>query len=123
MKTLNLALAAAVSLTTLGLLITSASACQTSTWTKTNGNSFAAIIKGRDCGGNMTVRMTGGFGDTGWMPMFKNGASHFRAQYGDGQVLTDINMMINGANMNANFHHKSATGTSNTQGSYHLTSF
>ena len=70
----------------------------------------------------MSVRMTGGFGDTGWLPMYKNGSSNFKAQYGDGTVLTDINMNTNGTTMSANFVHKAAGGvTSNTHGSYHLT--
>ncbi|MCP4406570.1 MAG: hypothetical protein GY807_02185 [Gammaproteobacteria bacterium] len=97
-------------------------ACDTSTWTKTSGNSFADKIKGRDCAGTMSVRMMGGFGDTGWMPMYKNGTSNFKAQYGDGKVLTDINMKTNGATMSAIFVHRADGGQiSTTQGTYLLT--
>lgn len=99
-----------------------ASACITSTWTKTSGNSFAQVITGRDCGGNLSVRMTGGFGDTGWFPMYKNGTSNFKAQWGDGQVLTDIDMKVNGNTMSANFVHRASGGqVTNSQGSYLLT--
>lgn len=100
-----------------------ASACATTTWTKTSGTSLAATIRGRDCGGTYSVRFINPGGDTGWVPMFKNGSSDYRAQWGDGQVLTDINMKVNGANMSAKFFHKSANGTSTTQGTYQLTGF
>lgn len=123
MRIVKIILAVTLSLSAVSIITSSAHACQLSTWTKTSGNSFAATIRGRDCNGNMSVRMTGGFGDTGWLPMYKNGNSNFRAQYGDGQVLTDINMQVTGGTMNAYFIHKSATGISNTQGSYHLTGF
>ncbi|MHA3914680.1 hypothetical protein [Halovulum sp. GXIMD14793] len=98
-----------------------ASACVTSVWTKTGGDSFAEKIEGKDCGGTMSVRMTGGFGDTGWIPMFKNGTSDFMAQYGDGRVLTDIHMKVDGLTMKGSFHHKAATGATTTQGTYVLT--
>lgn len=123
MKTSNIAIAAFAAAVSVLALTSNASACTTSTWTKTSGNSFADTIKGRDCGGNMSVRMSGGFGDTGWIPMYKNGSSDFKAQYGDGQVLTDIHMKVNGNAMTGSFHHKAATGTSFTKGSYLLTGF
>lgn len=124
MKTLNftiVGLAAAISLTSIS---SSANACATTTWKKTSGNSLASTIRGRDCGGNMSVRMTGIFGDTGWLPLYKNGATNYKAQYGDGQVLTDISMKTSGSAMSAYFVHKAAGGaTSNTQGQYVLTGF
>ncbi len=104
----------------LALMAAPASACITSNWTKISGNSFADTIKGRDCGGTMSVRLSGGFGDTGWIPVYKNGTSDFRAQYGDGRVLTDIHLKVNGATMTGSFHHRAATGTSFTKGKYHL---
>ena len=100
---------------------TPAHACTTSTWSKLSGNSLASTIRGRDCSGTMSVRLIGIIGDTGWLPMYKNGSSNFTAQYGDGTVLTDIKMVTNGATMNVNFVHKAATGQTYTQGAYHLT--
>lgn len=123
MKPLNILATALLAGLGLAALAAPASACINSTWKKVSGNSFADTIKGRDCGGSMSVRMTGGFGDTGWIPMYKNGATNFMAQYGDGQVLTDIHMKLNGATMTGSFHHKAANGTSTTHGTYHLTSF
>ena len=124
MKTLNIITVAFVSAVGLAAISTPASACATSTWTKTSGNSYADTIKGRDCGGNMSVRMTGGFGDTGWIPMYKNGSTNFKAQYGDGQVLTDISMKTNGGTMSAYFVHKASGGQhSTTKGKYVLTGF
>lgn len=120
MKKFSVIIAALVGVINIAALVNPASACTISNWTKISGNSFADTIKGRDCGGTMSVRMTGGFGDTGWIPMYKNGTSDFKAQYGDGQVLTDIHLKVNGVKMTGSFHHKAATGTSFTKGKYHL---
>ncbi len=121
MKTANLSIAACAAAISVLALTANASACVNSTWTKVSGSSFADTIKGRDCGGNMSVRMSGGFGDTGWIPMYKNGSSNFKAQYGDGKVLTDIHLKVNGNTMTGSFQHKAANGTSFTKGSYLLT--
>lgn len=123
MKTSTFTLAAVTgSFIAFAALTTPASACVVSNWTKTGGNSLASTIKGRDCGGNYSVRLIGIVGDTGWLPMYKNGMSNFTAQYGDGKVLTDISMQTNGGSMSVNFVHKAATGQTYTQGNYHLAS-
>lgn len=123
MKLISLLVAGFVGASVVVSTTVSAQACNTTTWKKTGGNSFADTVRGRDCGGTMSVRFKGGFGDTGWIPMYKNGFSDFRAQWGDGQVLTDINMKVTGNTMHANFLHKAATGTSTTSGNYVLTGF
>lgn len=100
-----------------------ASACTNSIWKKIAGNSLADTIEGRDCSGTMSVRMTGVFGDTGWIPMYKNGTADFFAQYGDGQVLTDIHMKVDGVSMTGIFQHRDATGSQTTEGTYVLNGF
>jgi len=123
MKSFHLITAALVSAISLAALTAPASACVISKWKKVSGDSLAKTIKGRDCAGTMSVRMTGGFGDTGWLPMYKNGSSDFKAQYGDGKVLTDIHLKVNGASMTGAFNHKAASGTSFTKGTYKLKVF
>ncbi len=123
MNKFNLMMSALAGAISIAALTAPASACVISKWKKVSGDSLANKIKGRDCGGTMSVRMTGGFGDTGWIPMYKNGSSDFKAQYGDGKVLTDINLKVNGTTMTGSFHHKAANGNSFTKGTYHLKVF
>lgn len=121
MKTINYVMSVFISATSLAIASTPASACTTTTWKKISGNSFADTVRGKDCGGTMTARFTGGFGDTGWIPLFKNGSSNYVAQWGDGQVLTDIRMKTNGDKMTGNFTHRAANNSvSYTKGTYQL---
>ncbi|MCB1423469.1 MAG: hypothetical protein KDJ69_13605 [Nitratireductor sp.] len=102
---------------------TPASACTTSTWNLIGGNTLAGIIKGRDCGGTYTTRIIGLGIDTGWIPMYRNGANQFTAQFGNGVNLTDVHMITNGATMTVNFNTKNSSGSSSQHGTYHLTGF
>lgn len=111
------------SLFVLTLAAIPANACTTSTWNLISGNTLAGIIKGRDCGGTYSTRILGLGIDTGWIPMYKNGANQFTAQFGNGANLTDVHMTTNGATMSVNFTTKNNSGSSSYHGTYHLTGF
>lgn len=122
-KTKPLLAAMASCLVVLATTASPANACVTSTWNLIGGNTLAGIIKGRDCGGTYTTRIIGLGIDTGWIPMYRNGANQFTAQFGNGVNLTDVHMITNGATMTVNFNTKNSSGSASSQGTYHLTGF
>lgn len=122
MKTSKLTLVAiAGSFIALTSMTTSASACQVSTWNKTSGSSLVGIINGRDCGGSYSARFIGFGIDSGWVPMYKNGMNSYKAEFGNGQALSQVTMNTNGATMSTYQKITSASGAFTGQASYHLT--
>lgn len=95
-------------------------ACVNSGWQKTSGNSLADTIRGRQCGANMSVRLTG-IVDTGWIAMHNSGPGSLSATFVDNNVSTAITMLVNGKNMNVFFTHTANNGAvTSTQGHYVL---
>lgn len=99
-------------------------ACQNSVWSKIGGTSFASTIKGRQCGSNMAVRMSGSFGNTGWLSMQNGGSNKLRATFVDNNITTKIKMTLLGQQMVVHFEHIANDGAvSFTSGDYNLVSY
>ncbi len=98
-------------------------ACVNSVWSKTSGNSLASTINGRQCGQNMSVRMSGVV-NTGWLSMYKTGPNSLRATFVDNNVTTKINMQTSGTTMFVQFQHQGNNGAGSvTTGNYKLMSY
>jgi len=98
-------------------------ACKNSVWIKSMGNGLANTIKGRDCNGNLSVRMLG-IVDTGWITMQVTGLNTLGATYVDNNVTTKIKMLTSGNAMNVIFEHIDNNGAvSFTQANYSLSSY
>ena len=121
MKNLQFAtLFAAAAIVATAMATPAYAACTNSQWTKISGDGLANTIKGRLCGNNMSVKLTG-IVDTGWIAMNNTGIGRFGATYVDDNVTTKIDMQTKLTAMTVKFTHEANDGAvSTTQSDYKL---